>query len=176
MWHELQVAVALAAPKIVDHGLDIHARLHMQHELLVALALGTSNIVVHAIGTYAMLQWMLSEIECRNFLARWRTVWTLLRFLLALVVLHSFEIAMWGQFYRWQGCFPDDETAWYYSLTSYTTVGYGDGVIANPWRLMGGLEAMFGVLLFAWSTAALVTLLTYIQNAHVKRRFGHIPE
>jgi len=66
------------------------------------------------------------------------------------------------------------------AITTYnpdnTTVVYGDVVIASPWRLMGGLEAMFGVLLFGWSAALLVTLLTYIQNAHMKKRFGHLPE
>ena len=123
-----------------------------------------------------MLQWMFREVERSDFLAPWRTVWTLLRFLVALVILHSTEIIIWGQFYVWRRCFPDVETAAYYSVTSYTTVGYGDVVIASPWRLMGGLEAMFGVLLFGWSTAVLVTLLTYIQNAHVKKRFGKMPE
>lgn len=148
----------------------------MWRQLLVAFALGASNILIHAVGTYTMLQWLLREAKRSDFLAFSRTVWTLIRFFAAIVVLHSLEMVIWGQFYLWQGCFPDMETAWYYSLTSYTTVGFGDVVIASPWRLMGGMEAMFGVLLFGWSTAALVTLLYYIQNAHIKKHLGEIPD
>jgi Ion channel len=44
--------------------------------------------------------------------------------------------------YLWEHCFSDRETAYCYSLMSYTTVGYGDVALARPWRLMGGLEAM----------------------------------
>jgi hypothetical protein len=141
----------------------------MWRELMMALILASSNVVIHAIGSYGLLKWLLREVQHSRFLTFSHSVWTLLRIFAALVVLHSLEIAIWGYFYLWQGCFSDRETAYYYSLMSYTTVGYGDVVLARPWRLMGGMEAMLGVLLFGWSTALLVTLLYYIQNAHVKR-------
>lgn len=51
---------------------------------------------------------------------------------------------------------------------SYTTVGYRDVVVANPWRLMGGLEAMTGVLMFGRSTASLVTLLSRFRESREK--------
>jgi hypothetical protein len=62
------------------------------------------------------------------------------------MLLHALEVVVWAHFYMWQNCFTSRETAYYYSLMSYTTVGYGDVVIASPWRLMGGMEAMAGVL------------------------------
>jgi Ion channel len=47
------------------------------------------------------------------------------------------EAVIWAQFYLWKHCFSDRETAYYYSLMSYTTVGYGDVVLAHPRRLRG---------------------------------------
>jgi hypothetical protein len=52
------------------------------------------------------------------------------------------------------------ETAAYFSLTSYTTVGYGD--IPLPWRLLGPLEAAVGVLMLGWSTGMLVAAIGII--------------
>jgi hypothetical protein len=54
---------------------------------------------------------------------------------------------------------PDLESAAYFSLTSYTTVGYGDVVLPEPWRLLGPLEAAVGVLMLGWSTGILVAAI-----------------
>jgi hypothetical protein len=34
------------------------------------------------------------------------------------------------------------EVAFYFSGTTYTTVGYGDVALAKPWRLLGPLEGL----------------------------------
>src|ERR1035438_9002448 len=36
------------------------------------------------------------------------------------------EIAIWGFFYLWRGCLPNSEAAFYFSGSTYTTLGYGD--------------------------------------------------
>jgi len=46
-----------------------------------------------------------------------------------LLVLHSLEILLWAKFYLSRNCFPDWETAYYFSLVSYTTLGFGDVVL-----------------------------------------------
>lgn len=66
-----------------------------------------------------------------------RVLLTLLRFFSVLLTLHFLEVAVWAEFYFLQHCFPDRETAYFFSLKSYTTLGYGDVVISHPWRLMG---------------------------------------
>jgi voltage-gated potassium channel len=89
----------------------------------------------------------------------------ILRLFLVLPTLHFLEAAVWAEFYLMQHSFADRETAYYFSLKSYTTVGYGDVVISHPWRLMGTLEAIGGVLLFGWSTAILVGFITRFREA-----------
>ena len=59
----------------------------------------------------------------------------------ALLLLHLAEAVVWALFYVLVGALPDLETAVYFSLTSYTTVGYGDVVLPEPWRLLGPIEA-----------------------------------
>lgn len=132
----------------------------MWRELLVALFLMASNVVIHSLGTYVLLRWLHNPRSLGAVGAVRPALRMILRLFLVLPTLHFLEAAVWAEFYLMQHCFPDRETAYYFSLKSYTTVGYGDVVISHPWRLMGTLEAIGGVLLFGWSTAILVGFLT----------------
>src|ERR1700732_1296533 len=44
---------------------------------------------------------------------------------IAIIVLHGLVILLWASFYRLQ-CFPSWALAFYFSSSSYATVGYGD--------------------------------------------------
>jgi voltage-gated potassium channel len=139
----------------------------MLRELIVALFLAGSCVFIHAVGIIGQLSWfvrMFQPIQTPNNV---RALLALLRLVCILFTLHVLEIMVWGEFYFREHCFADRETAYYFSLTSYTTVGYGDVVISHPWRLMGGLEAINGVLLFGWSTASLVAILLHFRDARL---------
>jgi hypothetical protein len=64
-----------------------------------------------------------------------------------LILLHLAEISIWGFFYLWRGGMPDAESAFYFSGATYTAVGYGDLVLAKPWRLLAPIESLVGVLM-----------------------------
>ena len=146
----------------------------MWHLLLIALLLSTVTVVIHSLGSYAVFYWVLTVMKKRplpNLLRGW---WLMLRFVVALMLLHAIEVAVWAQFYFHEHCFPDLGTAYYFSLTSYTTVGYGDVVLVRPWRFLGGWEAMLGVLMFGWSTAALATLLHHLHDIRLREFSAHL--
>ena len=142
----------------------------MWRELLVALLLAASNVVIHVLGTFSLIRWSLSAVKDTSSLSIVGGLVTMIRFFVVLPILHFLEAAIWAEFYLMQHSFPDRETAYYFSLKSYTTLGYGDVVISSPWRLMGSLEAMTGVLLFGWSTAILVSFLSRFREARERIR------
>jgi hypothetical protein len=47
----------------------------------------------------------------------------------------------------------------YFAFVNYTTLGYGDLVPVERWRLIGPMTAMNGVLMFGWSTAVIFEVL-----------------
>src|SRR4029077_8031768 len=57
---------------------------------------------------------------------------------------------LWAAFYRWL-CFPLWESAFYFSTSSYATVGYGDIVLPQMWRTLGPVN-MKGLAPF-WTKA-----------------------
>ena len=51
------------------------------------------------------------------------------------------------------------EASMYFSLVAFTTLGFGDLLLPTEWRLLGGLSAANGLLLFGFMTAMLVETL-----------------
>ena len=79
-------------------------------------------------------------------------------FLLAVIVLgvcgaHILEIWVWAFAYLFIDEIRTLEAALYYSISTFTTVGYGDIVLSKLWRVFSSIEAANGMLLFGWSTA-----------------------
>ena len=93
----------------------------------------------------------------------------LLRMIWWLVLLHLVEISIWGFFYWWRGCLPNAEAAFYFSGFTYTTLGYGDIVLAKPWRLLGPIESLMGVLMCGLSTGYFFVVVSRVhQSRHEK--------
>jgi hypothetical protein len=47
----------------------------------------------------------------------------------------------------------------YYSVVTFTTLGYGDMTISSEWRMLSGFEAINGIMLIGWSTALMYSLI-----------------
>jgi len=135
----------------------------MFQQILLALALASVTVVVHAFGTvHAVLPivglWKGNALH--GMLPR--PVVMLVRLVSGLLVLHVIEMALWALAYLMAGIFADFETALYFSLTSYTTVGYGDVVPEDQWRLLGPIEAAVGILMLGLSTSVTVAVVQRI--------------
>ncbi len=117
-------------------------------------------VLIHGVGTLVIL-WVLgwyrphSERRAGVLMNAAALTWVVGM----LVVLHLMEVGVWAGYYYRRGVLPDLETSVYYSLLTYTTVGYGDVVLSKAWRIMGTSEALVGVLMTAWSTALLLGVI-----------------
>lgn len=131
-----------------------------------ALVLASVTVVLHAVGTeYVVIPATGVWRRGTDSQDRHRPVWTLTRLVGMLLVLHLVEMAVWAAAYTATGVFADFDTSLYYSLKSYTTVGYGDVLPPNSWRLLGPIEAAVGVLMLGWSTSIIVATVQRIYNA-----------
>lgn len=83
----------------------------------------------------------------------------------AIIILHGLVILLWASFYRLQ-CFPSWKLAFYFSASSYATVGYGDIVLPTKWLLLGPLESMAGVLMCGVSVCILFAMITRLVDGN----------
>lgn len=135
----------------------------------VAFGLTCASVVIHALGTLEAIRHLSSKLQ--KLIGNQRRLASeiqVVRVVSLLLILHLVEAGAWAAFYWIYGLLPDVETAIYFSLTSYTTVGYGDVVLPVSWRLLGPIEAAVGILMFGWSTGIMVTALTRIYSSRLR--------
>jgi hypothetical protein len=85
----------------------------------------------------------------------------------AFIALHIFEILLWAAFYRWL-CFPLWESAFYFSTSSYATVGYGDVILPQMWRTLGPVESIIGVLMCGLSASFLFAIVSRLVDRETR--------
>lgn len=86
--------------------------------------------------------------------------------LLMLFAGHLFQIAIWAALFMFLGEFSDFLTAFYHSAVNFASLGYGDIVMSEKWRLLGALEASNGVLMFGLSAGTLLSVMTRLFARH----------
>jgi hypothetical protein len=124
-----------------------------------AFVLVALTVVVHAVGLIAIIK-LLTRPGTRVPTGLWPTAWVLIRMTWLLVLVHVAEIAVWAGFYYALGSMPDAGSALYFSGVTYTTVGYGDLVLPQQWRLLGPVEALTGILMCGLSTGFFFAVLS----------------
>ena len=77
----------------------------------------------------------------------------------AVILLHALQVLLWASAYHWF-CMPSWESAFYFSASSYATVGYGDLVLPSSWRMLGPLESIIGVLMCGVTVSLLFAIVT----------------
>ncbi|MEM9736953.1 MAG: ion channel, partial [Pseudomonadota bacterium] len=59
--------------------------------------------------------------------------------------------------------------ALYFSVVAFTTLGFGDVLLPQEWRLLAGLSAANGLLIFGVSTAFLVEVFRRVGDGNFTR-------
>jgi Ion channel len=80
----------------------------------------------------------------------------------SLFAAHIGETTIWAAFFWKSGQLPSFADSWYFAGTSHTTLGYGDIVLRKPWRSLGPISAISGLITFGCSTAFLFLVLQSI--------------
>ncbi len=127
--------------------------------LIVSGCLMAACVAVHAVGAIAALRWLDHSRALEN-----RRFWPATRVVIALagwiIGGHFIDVTLWALFYKCVQALPTLEAAVYFSAVTYTTVGYGDVVLPHRWRLSAGVEALTGILMCGWSTAAFFSVVS----------------
>ena len=89
-----------------------------------------------------------------------------------LLFLHLIQATLWAMVYRLLPGITEFETfekSIYFSLVTFTTLGYGEITIGSSNRILAGLEAINGIMLIGWSTAFMFALFQEILKKSTKK-------
>lgn len=79
-----------------------------------------------------------------------------------LFITHLLEAGAWALLFWRMKEFPSFSESLYFTGTSITALGYGDLVLRPPWRVLGPIMAINGLLMFGCSTAFLFLIIQKI--------------
>ena len=137
-----------------------------------AAVLVTLTLAFQAAGITALIEWGKAHFARGMYrLGAVRSAALVVRFTSVIIALHVLQILLWAGFYRWN-CFSSWDSAYYFSITSYSTVGYGDLILPRAWRTLGPVEAVTGVLMCGLSASFLFAIVTRL----VEREARFSPE
>ena len=71
----------------------------------------------------------------------------------------SFNCSAWTYVYLYLGVFDHIEPALYFSMISFTTLGFGDLILNENYRLLSGFTAVSGLISFGLTSAFVVDML-----------------
>ena len=86
---------------------------------------------------------------------------------------HLTQITLWSVAIVLCGQIPSFQTAFYFSAQNYATLGYGDVLLSEQWRLLGPLEAINGVLFFGLSTSVMFASLSQLIANRLRAETSH---
>ncbi len=138
----------------------------LSQQLVISAILIAGTFFVHAVFV-AVISVFLRQISdnMRGLMDIIRDVMVMVGTAVMLLMAHFISIGMWALCYLKLGAFIDLETSIYFSAATYTTLGYGDVLSPDEWRVLTGAMATNGLLLVGLSVAVLV-------DASVRLRLG----
>jgi hypothetical protein len=137
----------------------------MVTKLLIAWLVMALCVALHAIGLTTALR-LIKRRTPQLDAGFWFATWLVIRIAGWIVLLHLLQIGIWALLYAWQQGLPDLYSAIYFSAVTYTTTGYGDLVLPREWQLVGGIEALTGILMCGLSTGFFFAVVSRLLGIH----------
>ena len=85
------------------------------------------------------------------------------------------ETSVWAAAYLAVGAIQGIEAALYFSTVTFTTLGYGEIVLNEQWRLLASFAAANGIIMFGWSTAIVIAVVQHLYFKSEPERCGQGP-
>ena len=124
------------------------------------------TVFVHAGGMSLGLRYLMKfspeRLERTSVVTRSLLVGVLILIMFAATLI---EAGLWAAAYCVLGAISEIEEALYFSTVTYTTLGFGDIVLEERWRLLSSFEAANGIIAFGWTTALLVITIRHVSQS-----------
>ena len=147
MWEEIAIGILNLVVTVVIHGCAMILVTRRMH--LIQKSVSSASILMDF--------WWVSVVVVIVFFA------TLL------------EAIWWAYCYLFLGAIATGEEAMYFSMVTYTTLGYGDVTLDEGWRILSAFQAANGVIIAGWSTALVIAVIQRIYQMRHEALYGEDP-
>lgn len=135
--------------------------------LIIGCATVFVTMGIQIVAVVFMIQYVESfiSVETEKFGSLSKNIYILSMVMLMLFIGHLVQVAIWAWLFMYLKEFGDFTTAFYHSMVNFASLGYGDIVMSEGWRLLGAIEACNGVLMFGLTAGTLLSVMNYLIKA-----------
>lgn len=127
------------------------------------------NLLIQGLGSVFWFRNIAVSAKNESNISNQKMLKVLLFSILFFTVIHVTHSLVWAFCYylipQTAIEFSNFTEAAYFSMVTFTTLGYGDISLSSDWRLLSGLEAINGIMLIGWSTAMMFSLIQNIYKS-----------
>jgi voltage-gated potassium channel len=134
---------------------------------IAAVVLVVLSLWIQCAGMATLINWGLAYLAQKQRLSLVHSTVLIVRVTSLMIGLHLAQILVWAAFYRWM-CLSAWGSAFYFSIANYSTLGPGDPVLPAPWRSLGPIEAVTGMLMCGLSVGLLFAVVTRLVDRAVR--------
>lgn len=128
--------------------------------MILNLSLGalviSATVVIHTLGLIIVTRAVGRLTDVFRLDGRRSRIMAMVAIVMGLFAVMTVEVWLWAVCHYALGVTDDFEAALYFSTVTFSTLGYGDLIPAQEWRLFAALEGVDGLLLIGWSTTYLI--------------------
>jgi hypothetical protein len=131
--------------------------------LLTTIVIAAGSALVMETGFIRHHRWLLREPHRPKlfFLLAAVSIWVL--------TIITAGVWLWAGMFYVLGAFATLEEAVYFSIVTFTTLGFGDVLLPPEWRLLAGMASTNGLLNFGLLTALMVEALRAVRLGQIGR-------
>ena len=130
--------------------------------MLLQIAIGSAllllTVTIHSAFTLIAIS-AFGDGRLERMNRRWMRTAAVAALVLMMFFATLLHASAWAATYVVVDAIQGFEEALYFSMVTFTTLGYGDITLAESWRLLAAFEAANGSIMFGWTTAIVVAVI-----------------
>jgi len=130
--------------------------------MAIAALLMVITTAIHASGMLLVVRVVLQDMAQTTHRKKLMHLYSVAGVVLLMFLVSVIEVLVWSVTYLWLGALDGLEKATYFSMVTFTTLGYGEIVLDEQWRLLASFEAANGIIMFGWTTAIVLATVQRI--------------
>jgi hypothetical protein len=168
----LSVSINVRLVPIADTWLGVCVRrTHLAIQIALGMVMIILTTVIQSGFTVAGVRALARRVSKELTRSLRHSTLILALFVLWLFLATLLQVWTWALLYLALNAVGTTEEAAYFSMETFTTLGYGDITLEQNWRLLSAFEAANGLLMFGWSTALVFAAVQWIYR--MRRKLPH---